>query len=106
VVATKRELAQELQRLGVEITYTTPEVAKILGRTRQGVFQDFSQGRYFGKGGEPLELWFDGKKYIWTPDDVKYAAVSLYQAKKITFARLREIIRRILIDQGRLDGNY
>lgn len=106
MVATKRELALELQRLGVEITYTTPEVAKILGRTRQGVFSDFQNGRYLGKDKQPLALWFDGKKYLWTPDDVKYAAVSLYQEKCISFDRLRQIIRRVLIDQGRLDGNY
>lgn len=106
MVATKRELALELQRLGVELTYTTSEVAEILGRTRQSVFIEFQEGRYLGKDDQPLELWYDGRRYLWTPDDVKYAAVSMYRRKRITFAELRRIVRRILIDQGRLDGNY
>lgn len=96
-----------LMDAGVVVTYSTGDVCRIFKRSRQWVSWSLSNHRFVGRNGMPLQLSKDeAGNYIWTPEDVKWAAVSCYNRKTITIAQLRKIIRRLLEDGNEISGKY
>ena len=91
---------------GVEITYTTGEVAAIFKKTRQWVLWSLKEGRFLDKNGDVLqpEMAFD--KYVWTAADIKDAAISCYNRRTMDITELKRIIRKVIKDTGEINERY
>lgn len=91
---------------GVAPTYSSTEVAKMLGITKQSLNRMVRDGRIVDKNGDSFTPAFDGFQYVWESEDAECAAVSLYKSKRIDMATLKAVVRQLLKDRGEVDDRY
>lgn len=92
---------------GIEVTYSTGQVASMFGKTRQWVLHYHHIGGWVDGKGKPVVPGQDERgRYIWQPDDVKNIAVVCYKRRTLTMDELKRVIRRLLRDQSHLDNRF
>lgn len=95
-----------LQEAGVEITYTTGQAASVFRKTRQWMLWSLSTGRFLGEDNEPIDVGMLAGQYMWTGDNLKWAAISCYKRRTIDMNELKRIIRRVIRDTGEINERY
>lgn len=91
---------------GIEVTYTTSEVARIFRKTRQWVLWGLKAGKFVDKSGEPIAPRMVEDRYIWTKQNVDDAAISCYNRRTIDIEELKRIMRKTIQDTGAINGKY
>jgi len=91
---------------GVAPTYSTSEIAAMLGITKQSLNRMVREQRVLDKNGDAFTPAFDGFQYVWESEDAECAAVSLYRSKRIDLDTLKAVVRRLLKDRGEIDDRY
>lgn len=91
---------------GIEVTYTTREVAKIFRKTRQWVLASLKSGRFVDKMDQPIQVEMIDHQYLWTADNIRDAAISHYNRRRIDLDELKRIIRKVIKDTGEINGRY
>lgn len=91
---------------GVEITYTTGEVAKIFRKTRQWVLWSLKEGRFVDKDDEPIQVDMVAQQYLWTADNIRDAAISCYNRRRMNLDELKRVIRKVIKDTGEINERY
>lgn len=95
-----------LLEAGVEITYTTGQVAKIFRKTRQWVLWSLHNDRFLDEKDEPFRPEMIAGQYSWTATNIKDAAVSCYNRKKIDLDELKRVIRKVIKDTGEINERF
>ncbi|QGJ94928.1 helix-turn-helix DNA binding domain protein [Gordonia phage RedWattleHog] len=95
-----------LSEAGVEVTYTTAEVARIFRKTRQWVLWGLKDGKFVDAEGNPLQPRMVEDRYIWTKDEVTDIAVSCHNRRTIDIEELKRIVRKLIKDTGAINGKY
>ena len=93
---------------GETARYSTSEVAKIFGKTRQWVFYSLEHERFVDPKGKPIVIERPGaqQRYSWTSENIKHAAISCYKRRTLSREDLQDIIRDLVTEAGRLNGQY
>ncbi|AVO25003.1 DNA binding protein [Rhodococcus phage Finch] len=96
-----------LRAAGVEVYYSTSDVAKMFGKTRQWVQWQISEGRVLGKDGEPVDFKLSPRgRRMWTADNVKDLAILCYNQRLIDMDGLKKIIRKLLKDSSAVNRKF
>lgn len=96
-----------LQDAGVEITYSTSQVAKIFDKTRQWVLWSVKNNRFLDKDGTPIQLTRTADdRYVWTAQNIKDAAITCYYRRTMDMDELKRIIRKVIKDTGDINELY
>jgi len=100
-------LEKILREAGVtEVVYTTGEMAKVFGKSRQWVIVTMRRGMLLNKDEQPIQPRQEDGQYLWSAEDIKWIAVARYRRRKMSMDELKRVIRRLVTDTGAIDRKY
>lgn len=94
-----------LRENGVEVHYSSAEVAVIFGYAKHWVHQMKREGKLVTATGEPIEPTEVpypkgvGRAYRWTASQVRTLAISLYNSGTIGYKDLKKVVRQTMLDE-------
>lgn len=94
-----------LKENGVEVMYSSSEVAVIFGYAKHWVHQMKREGKLVTATGEPIEPAVVpypkgvGRAYRWTAPQVRTLAISLYNSGTIGYKVLKKVVRQTMLDE-------
>ena len=94
-----------LQENGVEVMYSSAEVAKVFGYSKYWVHQMKREGKLVTATGEPIEPAVVpypkgvGRAHRWTAKQVRTLAISLYNSGTINYKKLKSVVRQTMLDE-------
>ena len=101
-----------LKENGVEVHYSSAEVAVIFGYAKHWVHQMKREGKLVTATGEPIEPTEVpypkgvGRAYRWTAPQVRTLAISLYNSGTISYKKLKHVVRETMLDEDRMFNTF